>query len=249
MLKNYFKFAFRTLAGNKLYSGINIIGLSVGLTVALLIGLWIRDEYSYDRYNPNYHRIAQVMQNGHLDGNIYTTRAMPIPLGNELRATYGYAFKHIVLSYWLRDHVLSFQGKKLTEKGKFMEEAAPDMLALNMIKGSRDGLKETNSILLAASVAKAIFGENDPMGKMMIIDNGMGVKVSGVYEDIPSNSQFNNTLFIAPWALLAANDPEVKDLRTVWGWDATELYVQLADGADINKVSAAIRNSTYVHLK
>ncbi|HTI12303.1 MAG TPA: ABC transporter permease [Puia sp.] len=249
MLKNYFKFALRTLAGNKLYSGINIIGLSVGLTVALLIGLWIRDEYSYDRYNANYDRIARVMQHGRLDGNTYTTYSMPIPLGNELRTTYGHYFKQVVLSYWLRDHVLAFQDKKLTEKGKFMEEAAPDMLALKMIRGSRNGLKDPGSILLASSVAKAIFGEADPMGKAMIVDNKMNVTVTGVYEDLPDNSFFRNTLFIAPWDLLAANDPDVKDNRTAWAWDATELYVQLADGVDINKASAAIRNSTYVHLK
>lgn len=249
MLKNYFKFAFRNLAGNKLYSGINILGLSVGMAVALLIGLWISDEYSYDRVNPNYERIAQVIQNEHLDGSIYTTRAVPIALGNELRTVYGHYFKQVVLSYWLRDHVLGFQDKKLTEKGKFMEEAAPEMLSLTMMKGSRDGLKDPGSILLASSVAKAMFGAADPMGKTILIDNKMNVKVTGVYADIPSNSQFRNTLFIAPWALLAANDPDVKDNLTVWSWDATELFVQLADGADIAKASAAIRNSTYPHLK
>src|SRR5258708_10995272 len=182
MLKNYFKFAFRNLAGNKMHSSINIIGLSVGMAVALVIGLWTGKEYSYDKSNPNYDRIARVMQNEHLSGSVYTGSGMPQPLANELRTVYGHAFKHAIISYWLRDHVLSVGDKKLTEKGKFMEEAAPELLALKMIKGSRDGLSNPGSILLAASAAEAIFGEVDAMGKMIQIANRMTVTASGVYE-------------------------------------------------------------------
>jgi len=249
MLKNYFRFAFRNLIRNKMHSCINIIGLSVGMAVALLIGLWIRDEYSYDRTNPNYDRIAQVMQNGHLDGSIYTVRAMPIPLANELRTTYGAAFKHVAISYWLRDHILSVGDKKLTEKGRFIEEAGPEIMALKMLTGSRAGLREPGSILLAASVARSIFGNADPVGKVVKIDNRMSVTVAGVYEDLPHNSQFYDTQFIAPWALLLANDQGLKDDLTVWDWDATEIFVQLADGVDMSKASAVIKKSTFNHLK
>ena len=246
---NYFKFAWRNLRANPMHSIINIAGLSVGMAVAMLIGLWIRDEYSYDRANPNYDRIAQVMQNEHLDGSIYTAKAMPMPLANDLRTLYGHAFKHVAISYWLRDHILSAGDKKLTQKGKFMEEAGPEILALKMERGTRDGLKDPSSILLSGSVARAIFGESDPLGKTMKIDNHMNVTVAGVYQDIPHNSQFYNTQFIAPWALLVANDPGVKDNQMIWDWDATEILVQLADGAQINQVSSAIRNSTLDHLK
>lgn len=237
------------MRANRMHSVINIIGLSVGMAVALLIGLWIRDEFSYDRTNPNYDRIAQVMQNAHLDGTINTGRAMPIPLANELRTTYGAAFKHVAICYWLRDHVLSVGEKKLTEKGKFMEEAGPAIVGLKMISGSRDGLSNPESILLAKSVVRAIFGEADPMGKVMKIDNHMNATVTGVYEDLPHNSQFYNTQFIAPWALLVANDQELKGDQVNWDWDATEMFVQLADGVDINKASAAIGNSDLDHLK
>lgn len=249
MFKNYFKFAYRNLRANPMHSFINIAGLSVGMTVALLIGLWVRDEFSYDRTNPNYDRIAQVMQHQYVDGSIGTGKGMPIPLANELRTTYGAAFKHVAICYWLRDHVLSVGEKKLTEKGKFMEEAGPAIVGLKMIKGARDGLSNPESILLSESVAKAIFGEADPMGKVMKIDNHMNATVTGVYEDLPHNSQFYNTQFIAPWALLIANDQELKSDQVVWDWDATEIFVQLADGVDINKASVAIRNSDFDHLK
>ncbi len=79
---------------------------------------------------------------------------MPIPLANELRTTYGASFQHVAISYWLRDHILSFGDKRLTEKGRFAEEAGPEIMALKMLKGSRDGLRDLGSVILAESSAR-----------------------------------------------------------------------------------------------
>src|SRR4051794_8230261 len=98
MLKNYLKTAFRTLVKNKLYSIINIAGLSSGLAVTLLIGLWISDELSFDKYHRNYDSIAQVMQNQTFSGEVSTQPTIPVPLGDELRTVYGSEFKKIVMS-------------------------------------------------------------------------------------------------------------------------------------------------------
>lgn len=72
MIRNYFKIAWRNLAGNKTYSTVNIGGLSLGITVAMLIGLWIYDEFSYNKCHQNYHRIARVLQQQTLDGEVHT---------------------------------------------------------------------------------------------------------------------------------------------------------------------------------
>ena len=78
----------------------------------------------------------------------------------------------------------------------------------------------------------------------------MSVKVAGVYKDLPTNSNFDNVHFIAAWKLLlSSNDPDVKPFQTDWGWDATEIFVQLADKSDANHASALIRNSSWDHLK
>ena len=81
MIKNYFKIAWRNLIKNKAHSSINIVGLSVGMAVAMIIGLWIWDELSYDKDNPNYEKITQVMQNNTINGEIGSSR---IALGEEL---------------------------------------------------------------------------------------------------------------------------------------------------------------------
>lgn len=249
MFNNYLKIAWRNFYKSKFFSVINIGGLAVGMAVAMLISLWIWDELSYDKYNKNYDRIAAVMQQSTINGETGTGYSCPAVLADVLRNSYGSEFKHVVLSWWNREHILSYGNNKFTRIGKFMGPEAPDLLSLNMLKGSRNGLKDPSSILIASSVAKTIFGDTDPMNKMMIIDNNLNVKVTGVYEDIPNTSRFKNVTFIAPWELFVTTDENMKRLKNSWGWDAAEIFVQLTDHADIKKVSAKIRNSKLDRVK
>jgi ABC-type antimicrobial peptide transport system permease subunit len=243
-----------------MHAVLNIAGLSAGMAVTILIALWVVDECSYDKYNPAYDRIARVMQTGTLDGSHYTQSSMPIPLAEDLRTRYGSAFKYVVPAYWARDYVLSTgdgagdkdgaADKKVTLRGRFMDVQAPYLLALRMLEGSRDALKDPSSVLLSVSAVKNIFGAADPMGRIIKIDNRMSVKVAGVYEDLPANSNFSHVNFIAAWKLLlSSNEPDIKPFQTDWGWDATEIFVQLADRAETGHVSTLIRNSTLDHLR
>ncbi|MBN9297417.1 MAG: ABC transporter permease [Filimonas sp.] len=243
MFKNYLKVALRNLRKNKSISLINIVGLSVGMAVALLIGLWIWDEVSYDKYHQHYDRIAQVRQNQTFNGEISTGQAIPVPLGEELRKTYGSDFKHIVLSSWTWNHILTVGDKKIKFTGNYMEPEAPEMLTLNMVKGARNGLKDQSSILLAASVAKALFGNEDPMNKTVLVDNKDNFKVTGVYEDLPYNTSLNELLFILPWSYyMTQQNPNI---NLHWGNNSFQLYVQVNDNADMQKVSQRIRDAKY----
>ncbi len=136
MIKNYFIIAWRNLIKNKAHSAINIVGLSVGMAVAMIIGLWIWDELSYDKDNPNYEKIAQVMQHNTLNGEIGTWPAMPQPMGEELRKSYGSDFKYVLMSSWTETHFLSVGDKKITKDGNFFEPLAPYMLNLKMLSGT-----------------------------------------------------------------------------------------------------------------
>ena len=93
MLKNYFKIAFRNLTRDKLHSFLNIAGLLAGMAVTLLIGLWINDGLSFDKYHRHYNSIARVIQNQTLGGEVGTPPTIPMPPGDELRATYGSEFR------------------------------------------------------------------------------------------------------------------------------------------------------------
>jgi hypothetical protein len=136
MIKNYFKIAWRNLIKNKAHSAINIVGLSVGMAVAMIIGLWIWDELSADKDNPNYEKIAQVMQHNTINGEIGTWPAVPQPMGDELRKSYGSDFKYILMSSWT-EVILSVGDKKITKREIF--RAAGAMLNLKMLKGTRNG--------------------------------------------------------------------------------------------------------------
>src|SRR4029079_9632367 len=106
MIKNFFKTAWRNLGKSKMHSFINIAGLSIGMAVAIMIGLWIYDEVSFNKNFKNYNRIAQVIQNVTNNGEVQTWRQMPYPLAAELRSNYGSDFKHIAMGVDMGDHLL-----------------------------------------------------------------------------------------------------------------------------------------------
>jgi putative ABC transport system permease protein len=242
MIRNYIKIAWRNLIKNKVSSLINVSGLALGMSVATLIGLWIYDELSFDKYHQNYDRIALVIQNVTNNGNKRTLFQVPFPLGDELRKSYGSDFKHIVMSSGSETHILTFNDKKLSKSGYYMEPEALEMLNIKMLTGSnKDGLTDPSSILLSQSVAKAFFGDADPMGKIIKIDNKLNVKVTGVYLDLPYNSSFADLTYMAPWNLLVS-DAKLKERKNPWRGNAFLLFIQLADNANMDKVSFKIRD-------
>src|SRR5215213_5069638 len=107
MIKNYFKIAWRNLIKYKAYSFINIGGLAIGMAVAMLIGLWIYDELSFDKYNKNYDRVAQIMQHQTFNGYKGTENSIPMPLVTELKNKYGSNFQSLVIASWQGKFILS----------------------------------------------------------------------------------------------------------------------------------------------
>jgi len=245
MIKNYLKIAWRNLLKNKAHTFINVTGLSVGMAVAMLIGLWIWDELSYDKYFQNYNRLVRVMQHQTFNGERGTQNSIPLPLGPKLRENYtgsGKDFKYVVMSTWTQGHILAYKDKKLNQSGNYMQPEAPDMFALKMLKGTRTALKDPSSIILSAKLAKAIFGDADPMNQVVKIDNKNLVKVTGVYEDLPRNTSFNDMAFILPWDLYVTTNTWVKNELFEWGNNSWQIFAQLNPNANIDQVAARIRD-------
>ncbi|HZG25813.1 MAG TPA: ABC transporter permease, partial [Chitinophagaceae bacterium] len=241
MLRNFLKSAWRNLYRNKQQSFINILGLSAGMAVSLLIGSWIYGEVSFDRYHKNYDRIAQVMQSQLVNSEVRTEVRLPIPLGEKLKTTYGDNFDKVVLSTRSENHILAFGENKIITSGRYMQSEAPAMFTLNMLQGSAGGLKEPASIMLSQTTAKMVFGTINPMDKLITFDNDTTLKVTGVYEDLPANTTLNNLSFMVPWELM----PQLKQNTQNWtnnGWHA---FVQLAGNADMQTVSSKIKDSKY----
>jgi putative ABC transport system permease protein len=241
MIKNYLKIAWRNLIKNKASSLINIGGLAVGMAVAMLIGLWIWDELSFDKNFKNYDRITQVLQNNMMNGEIGTGNNVPWPMGDELRKSFGSDFKYVTMATYNNGHILTHADKKLTKNGTYFEPSALEMLSIQMVKGNKNALSDPSSILLSESTAKAYFGDAEPVDKVMKIDNNQTVKVTGVYKDLPENSSFSGVDFIAPWELFS-NSAGLKKQADSWRCNCYFTYAQVADNTDIHKVSAKIRD-------
>ena len=245
MFQNYLKVAWRNLLRNRTSSFINISGLAIGMAVTMLIGLWIWDELSYNKSFENYDRIGLVMQHQTSNGKINTFNAMPFPLGEELITHYGNNFKHVIMSSWTDEHIISAGEKNLARKGIYMQSGAPHMFSLQMIEGTRDGLKDPHSVLLSESTAKALFGEKDPLNKQMRIDNKLDVKVSGVYKDIPRNTQLNDLEFIAPWDLYITSEKWILADNDRWDNGSFQIFAQIADHTDFKTVNRNIADSKF----
>ena len=148
MHRNYLKMAVRYLFKNKVHSFINIVGLSVGMTVAMLIGLWIRDEFTYDHFPAHYEQIAQVYKSQVFNGETKTGRAISMPLRAALKEHYGEYFKAMSLSSWNWGHILAVGDKKLLQRGNFMEASVPGMFSLKMLRGNLNALADPQSMIL-----------------------------------------------------------------------------------------------------
>jgi putative ABC transport system permease protein len=248
MLKSYFKIALRSLLKNKVSFFINIGGLAIGMTVTMVIALWIYDELSFNDWHKNYDRIARVESNANYGGKIYTIDTHPMPLGTEMRSSFNSDFKFVVMSTQSEQHILSAGDKKFTETGKYMQSEAPDMLTLKMLQGSRAGLKEVNSVLLSSSLAIKLFGKENPINKIVKIDNTFSVKVTGVYEDLPDNSEFRDLSFIVPFDFYLSCYTWAQKKYNDWNNICINIYTQLNPNADINEVSAKIKDLLATHV-
>ncbi len=242
MIKNYLKIAWRNLAKNKAYTIINIGGLALGMAVTLIIGLWIQDELSHDDYFENKDKIAQVMQSQTFNNLTGTGQAIPRPLEMAFREGYMDNFKHLVMSSWTNSQYLKYKDNSISRDGNFMQEAAPEMLALKILKGEKDGLREINSIMLSSLTAEALFGQEDPIGKIIEVNSQYDMMVTAVYEDLPFNSSFYDTHFIMPWEKYTTTREWVKESEDNWGNNSFQMFVQIADNTSMERISSTIKD-------
>jgi putative ABC transport system permease protein len=244
MFKHYFTIGWRNLLRNKGYSLINIGGLAMGMTVAMLIGLWVYDEISFNTNHKNYNEIAHLrsFSTNPNTGESRNSEALQLPLVASVKNLYGHYFKQILIAFWTGDYTVSFGDKKIPEKGQFIEAGVTEMFSLKMIQGNYDAMKDPHSIILSQSAAKAFFGAEDPMNKSLKIDNQMDVTVTGVYEDLPLNSRFGEVQFFAPWELWKQSNPWIQEAEGSWDNSSFTAYVQLQPNVSMEAAQAGIKD-------
>jgi putative ABC transport system permease protein len=246
MYKSYLKVAWRNLLRNKSYSIINIGGLAIGMTVAMLNGLWIWNELSYNKYFENYGRVAQIAETG-FDferGGTWVGTTMVYPLGTELIDNYSQHFKRIARTSWYGDYILSAGQNKLSANGLYVDSDFPDMFSFRMIRGVRSSLSKPQSVLISASASRALFGDEDPLNRTISINNKTEVTITGVYEDFPGNTQFSGVNFFAPMSLFLADNKWIEESALAdWRNHFMKIYVELPEGKSFEEVNAQVKTA------
>ncbi|MCF0064096.1 ABC transporter permease [Dyadobacter chenwenxiniae] len=239
MFKNYFKVAIRQLLKNKSLSFINILGLSLGMAFALLIGMWVRFEISFDGFNQHADRIALVMKHSLMNNEKNTSGSVMMPVYDELRGNYP-EIEQVSRLDWGSVHSLVAGDRKFKKEGYYVDPSFLKIFTYPIIKGNPEtALTDPNSIVLTQSLSKAIFGNTDPIGKVIRIDNKFDIQVTAVIQDVPANSSLQFE-FLAPFEFNVANIPDVRESKTRWNNSFIGVVLQMKEGVNLDALSKKI---------
>jgi len=246
MLKNYFKIAWRNLFRNKGFSITNLLGLTIGMTCTMLILLWVKDELTYDKFHSNYDNIYEVIANRDFKNQVFTDYNMVLPLNQAIEKSIPQV-KNAVVTTWSQSNVLSYGELKLKQKGYTVGGRYFDMFSWKFIRGNAaTALSDPSSIVLTLSAAKALFGNADPINKIVKIDNDKNFKVTAILDNPPGNSTFQFD-FIKPFNY---SSPDIQSSMNEWGNSSWNVLVQVVPGTDIamlNKKIDAVKKQHSPH--
>ena len=242
MLRNYFKTAWRNIMRGRGYSALNIFGLATGMAVALIIGLWVYNQYSYDKFLPDYKQLYQVRRNFYGNGDTLTFGGTSLKLADALRNQIP-EINAVSETDGGSSHGLMVGDRKLYLSGNQVAGDFLNMFQFTLLEGEANNvLKDPYSIVLTERTAKALFGNEDPLYKTVRFDNRNNLKVTGILKDVPANStlQFN---FLVPFSYLESTDNWVKQARSAgFGWTNFAVYVQLKKGVSYAQVAPKIQD-------
>lgn len=244
MLRNFFTIAWRNLMKRKLYSFINIAGLTIGMACCVLITVYVKNELSYDRYHVKADRIYRVtqtfrsVQKGENPGppapqDFWVWGCAPV--GAALQADFPEIEK--VVRFMSPSNILLQHGDKRIQQDNivFMDSTVFDVFSWKMLYGDpHTALIAPNSIVLTQSVAEKFFGHADPVGKTLRADNQLNLLVTGVMQDVPANSQFTFNGLVS----MSTMRKERPDIFNMWGYVDYYTYILLKKNASIQPLVA-----------
>lgn len=246
MFRNYFIITIRNLFKNSVYSFINIAGLAIGITCSILILLWVADETSFDKFHPKADRLYQVWVNAHFDGRINSWTSVPLPTADAMKPADANIARAAVTD-WGGNHLLAVDDKRINKRGFNVGEEFLEMFQFPLIAGNAEQvLDDASIIVITESTAKAFFGDEDAMGKIIRVDNQWDLKVGGILKDIPGNSSFQFD-FLLPYKHWYNTSDWVKRNSTNWGNYSFQVFVELNDPKNKDAVENSIRDMLAKH--
>ncbi|WP_394772504.1 ABC transporter permease, partial [Mucilaginibacter sp.] len=237
MIKNYFKTAWRNMLKNKVFSIINLLGLSIGISVCFIIMLFMQDELSYDRFNVKADRIVRVLFQSNINGGKINEATVMPPTAQALKNDYPEVQEATRLHVAGRPKV-TYGDKKFNDgEFGFVDANFFSVFTIHFLKGDpATALQQPNTLVITNDFAKKYFGNEDPIGKTLDFNNKSELyKVTGVIDKIPANAHFHFDMFGA-----MAGYSEAKS--DSWMISNFFTYLVLPDGYNYKKLEAKLPN-------
>jgi len=240
MLNNYIKTTFRNLIRSKGYTVINILGLAIGLSASILILLFIVNELSYDKFFKDSERIYRIAVKGRMSGDFFDVAVTPAPMAPALKHTFPEVESAVRLRQWSQQSLFAFEHKMFYEKDVFFADSsffeifdfAP---ALGDLKTA---LHEPFSAVLTQELAYKYFNDDNPIGKILKVNDDFLFKVTAVIQDIPENTHLKFPLLLSWSSIKKMNDSRMDDN---WGSLGFYTYVKLVENSDVQQFELKIR--------
>jgi ABC-type antimicrobial peptide transport system permease subunit len=236
MFSNYLKIAWRNILRSKGFSFINIAGLSIGMAAAALIFIWLQNEISFDRFHANADRIYNVYNVDKREGILYSWNTTPKVMAKIISQDYP-EVEMAVRVNWAMPLLFTIGDKKLKATGNFVDSGFLKMFSFPLVQGDvHTALGNSSSVVITQALAKKLFGNQNAMGKTVVIDNTQSFTITGILKDLPNNTTFEFE-YLLPWSVFRAmgGDDEF------WGNNSTNTYVMLKKEATLASIAPKIK--------
>ena len=238
MLNNILTTTVRNFWKQKGYTFINVLGLALGLAGSLLILLWVQDERQVDQFHKNSEQLYRVQRNAYFsDGQIFTWQAIPMPLAEALEQQFSEVI-HAELHSWENELLVAHGKEGFKEKGYFVSDAFLESFSFPLLQGDpATALQDLHSVVISETLARKHFGDDNPLGKTLRIDERKDFTVTGVFKDVPKSSSLQFDV------LLPVEDFIQRNKWTQdWGNNGLRLVVMMRPKVDISAFNAKIEN-------
>ena len=236
MIRNYFLIAWRNLIRKKSFSVINIAGLAVGMAATILISLWIQHELTFDRFYQNQERIYQAWNRYDNDGNLNSWPNTPKPMAVAIKADYPEVEAAVRVEF-VPPILITSGDTKLSARGNIVDSNFLQVFSFQLLKGNPAAvLNDAYSILLTERLAKRLFGERDPMGKVIRVDNRDNFTITGILKDQPVNTRLEFE-YLIPWSYSKLKGWD----NSNWGNNSISTYVLLKANTSLASLQRKIK--------
>jgi len=238
MIRNYLKIAIRNLLRQRAFSFINIFGLALGIATCLLIALYVRFETSFDRYHTDADRIYRVVKDFvNDDGSRVPDATTPPAIAMAMQSDIP-EIEHVTRLFpgWGRQYYIRYGDNRFIEEGVYrVDSSFFSVFTVPFVKGEpRQAFAKLKSVVISQRSAAKYFGSEDPMGKVLQLDDMGDYEVTGVFKNIPQNAHFNFDFLISIRTLNGNPDQQ-------WGWYNFYTYIKLKKNTDIASVEPKIK--------